>query len=87
MEIVFSPVAKEDLTFWVKIGNKSVLEKISRLIEAIIQNPYEGIGNPEPLKYSLSGTWSRRINLEHRIVYEIEGNKLLIHSLKGHYKA
>jgi toxin YoeB len=41
MEIVFSPAAKEDLTFWVKTGNKSVLEKISRLIEAIIQNPYE----------------------------------------------
>jgi toxin YoeB len=48
MEIVFSPAAKDDLSFWVKSGNKVVLQKISKLIEAIIQNPYEGMGNPEP---------------------------------------
>jgi toxin YoeB len=87
MEIVFSPAAKEDLSFWVKSGNKVVLQKISKLIEAINQNPYEGIGNPEPLKYSLAGTWSRRINLEHRLVYEIADNKLLIHSIRGHYNS
>lgn len=85
MEIVLLPEAKEDLDFWVKTSNKTILKKISRLVEAITLNPYEGIGNPEPLKYNLAGTWSRRINLEHRIVYEIDGNKLLIHSLKGHY--
>ncbi len=55
------------------------------MIEAITQNPYEGIGNPEPLKYELSGTWSRRINLEHRLIYEIVEDKLLVYSLKGHY--
>ena len=86
MEIVFSPTAIDDLGFWVKSGNKAILKKISRLIEAILQNPYQGVGNPEPLKYNLSGTWSRRINLEHRIVYEILDNKLFIHSLKGHYQ-
>ena len=87
MEIVFSPAAREDLSCWVKSGNKVVLQKISKLIEAINQTPYEGIGNPEPLKYSLTGTWSRRINLEHRIVYEIAGNRLFIHSVRGHYKS
>ena len=85
MQIIFLPVAQEDLEYWVKSGNKKVLIKISRLIEAISQNPYQGIGNPEPLKFNLSGTWSRRINLEHRIIYEIVDSNLLIHSLKGHY--
>jgi toxin YoeB len=85
MHIVLLPEAKEDLEYWVKTGNKNVLKKISRLIVAITLNPYQGIGNPEPLKFNLSGTWSRRINLEHRIIYEIVDSKLLIHSLKGHY--
>ena len=85
MEIVFLPHAKDDLNFWVRTGNKTILKRISRLIEAITHNPYEGIGNPEPLKYDLSGTWSRRINLEHRLVYEIVEDKLLVYSLKGHY--
>lgn len=52
---------------------------------AILQNSYKGIGKPEPLKFALSETWSYRINAEHRLIYEIHGNKLLIHSLKGHY--
>lgn len=85
MDVVLLPDANKDLNFWVKTGNKTILRKIGRLIEAIILNPYEGIGNPEPLKYSLSGTWSRRITIEHRIVYEITDEKLFIHSLKGHY--
>jgi toxin YoeB len=49
------------------------------------QNPFEGIGKPEPLKYSLSGKWSRRINHDHRIIYEVKDEKVYIHSLKGHY--
>lgn len=85
MEIVFLPEAKKDLDFWVNTGNKAILKKISQLIKAIIENPYSGIGKPEPLKFSLSGTWSRRITQEHRLVYEIIDNKLLILSLKGHY--
>ncbi len=85
MEIIFSPQAKEDLNFWKKTGNKVVLKKIAQLIESILEMPYEGVGKPEPLKHSLSGYWSRRINQEHRIVYEIEENKILIFSLKGHY--
>ncbi|WP_317045993.1 Txe/YoeB family addiction module toxin [Flavobacterium laiguense] len=54
---------------------------------SIQETPYEGIGKPEPLKHNLSGLWSRRINLEHRLVYEIleEDSVILIHSLKGHY--
>lgn len=84
MEIEFTLQAKEDLDFWKKSNNISVLKKIRNLIEDILQNPYKGIGKPESLKYNLSGCWSRRINKEHRIVYEIFDNKIIVHSLKGH---
>ena len=89
MEVIFSPKALEDLKFWKKSGNKIIQKRIAGLIEAIKINPYEGIGKPEPLKHNLSGAWSRRINHEHRLVYEInERNEIVILdilSLKGHY--
>lgn len=71
MEIIFSKKAKNDLNFWQKSGNKVMLKKISELIRAIRKNPFEGIGKPEPLKHSLSGIWSRRINHEHCIIYQL----------------
>jgi toxin YoeB len=90
MQIDFSNKAKADLNFWIKSGNKSVLNKIYSLIEDIQLHPFEGIGKPEPLKHNLSGYWSRRINQEHRIIYEIIDEKtvniLSIISLKGHYE-
>jgi len=89
MEVIFSPRAVEDLKFWKRSGNKIIQQKIEKLIIAIQQNPYEGIGKPEPLKYDLLGAWSRRITQEHRLVYEInERNELVILnilSVKGHY--
>jgi toxin YoeB len=89
MEVIFSPKALEDLKYWQKSGNKVIQKKITALIDAIQQDPYQGIGKPEPLKYNLSGAWSRRINHEHRLVYEInEKNELVILdilSLRGHY--
>ena len=90
MQIDFSSKAKEDLNFWIKSGNKSLLNKIYSLIEDIKLHPFEGIGKPEPLKHHLLGYWSRRINQEHRIIYEIIDentvNILSIISLKGHYE-
>ncbi|MCX8522523.1 Txe/YoeB family addiction module toxin [Chryseobacterium formosus] len=90
MEIIFSDKAKNDLLFWQKSGNKIILKKISQLIRSIQTNPYEGIGKPEPLKYNLSGTWSRRIDKEHRIIYQITEENTIeilnILSLKGHYE-
>ncbi len=85
MEVSFSLKANEDLELWRKSGNRSIQSKISKLIDAIIESPFEGIGKPEPLKHELTGTWSRRINQEHRIVYEVENKKITILSLKGHY--
>jgi toxin YoeB len=85
MEIILLPDAENDLNFWIKSGNKPVLKKITQLIEDIINTPYEGVGKPEQLNYKLKGCWSRRINKEHRLIYEIDADKILVHSLKGHY--
>ena len=86
MEVKFTKKAIEHIEFWKKSGNKAIQKKIQLLIEDIIKSPFEGIGKPEALKYNLQGTWSRKINEEHRIVYEIPIDEiLLIHSLKGHY--
>jgi len=85
MEIEFTKQAVKDLEFWRKSGNKLIQKKISDILTSIQENPFEGIGKPEALKYSLTGSWSRRINLEHRIVYEVIDEIIYIESLKGHY--
>ncbi|GEM56260.1 toxin of toxin-antitoxin system [Flavobacterium branchiophilum NBRC 15030 = ATCC 35035] len=89
MEVRYSKKAERDLEFWSKSGNKSILKKIAELIKSIQQNPYEGIGKPEALKHELSGYWSRRIDFEHRIIYQIIDENTIeilnIISLKGHY--
>lgn len=85
MQIIYTPKAKEHLDFWVKTGNKPVLKKIAQLTKSIMENPYEGIGKPEPLKHELTGYWSRRITHEHRYVYAIAKDSLIVASLKGHY--
>jgi toxin YoeB len=85
MEIVLLPEAIEDLKHWKKSGNKILEKKISQILLSIKETPFEGIGKPEPLKHSLSGKWSRRINGEHRIIYAVDGNIIKVYSLKGHY--
>ncbi|TRX23806.1 Txe/YoeB family addiction module toxin [Flavobacterium franklandianum] len=90
MQIEFSAKAKADLNFWIKSGNKPILNKIYSLIEDIQLHPFEGIGKTEPLKYQLQGRWSRRINQEHRIIYKVTDENTIeildILSLKGHYE-
>ena len=83
--INFSKQAKNDVEFHKKSGNKTVLKKLLLLLNELSDHPFEGTGKPESLKHSLSGSWSRRINHEHRLVYEVVDHKILIHSLKGHY--
>jgi toxin YoeB len=85
MEIEFSLKALADLLEWKKSGNKRVQQKITELTNSILQTPFEGIGKPEPLKYNMSGLWSRRITQEDRYVYEISDELVIVHSLKGHY--
>lgn len=86
MRIIFEISARKELDFWTKSGNKQVLKKIYRLIEDIQKHPFKGIGKPEALKYELSGKWSRRITREHRIVYEVSRDSIIVYSLNDHYE-
>ncbi len=81
----FSNQSKSDINFHTKAGNKHLLVKILALLDEIMEHPYTGTGKPEALKHNLSGLWSRRINQEHRLIYEVLPDKIIIHSLKGHY--
>ena len=85
MEVVFKDKALEDIKFWKKSGQKITQNKISRLIEDILQKPYSGLGKPEALKYKLSGLWSREIDKGNRLIYEVVGQQLHIISMRGHY--
>ncbi|MGB0391366.1 MAG: Txe/YoeB family addiction module toxin [Salibacteraceae bacterium] len=84
MELVFLPEAWQDYLYWQKT-DKKVLRKINTLIKDIHRAPFEGLGSPEALKHNLSGYWSRRITLEHRIVYRINGNQIRIVQCRYHY--
>ncbi len=84
MKIVFSLNAWEDYSYWVKEDRRTAL-KISDLIKDTLKTPFTGKGKPEPLKYDLSGLWSRRITREHRLVYSIRDQTLIIYSCRYHY--
>ena len=86
-QLTFTDIAKKDIELFKKSGDKSILKKLHKLIIEISEHPTMGTGKPEQLKYELSGKWSRKINREHRIVYEIleDESRILIHSTKGHY--
>lgn len=81
MKLLFSEQAWEDYLYWQKTDRK-LLQRINTLIKDISRSPFEGIGKPEPLKNALSGFWSRRINDEHRIVYKIADDSMLIAQLR-----
>ena len=84
MRLVFDPDALTDLRFWVDTDRRKAL-KIIDLIEAVMKSPFEGIGKPEPLKFELSGCWSRRIDQEHRLVYRVDGDDLVVLACRYHY--
>jgi len=85
MQITFSRNSWEDYVSWQK-EDKKILKRINQLIKDIQRTPFHGIGNPEPLKFDLSGFWSRRIDREHRLVYQIFDQEILIYSCKYHYE-
>ena len=84
MNILFTETSWEDYLYWQQ-HDKKILKRINLLIKAIKRHPTEGIGKPEPLKFSLSGFWSRRINTEHRLVYKTEHQQLYIIQCRYHY--
>jgi len=84
-EVIFKAAVIEDLSSW-SIENPKLVKKVFDLLLDIQRNPFKGIGKPEPLKYKLKGYWSRRINEEHRLIYGIESNEIIIVlSVHGHY--
>jgi len=86
MEIELTEVAKDDVKFFIKSGQTQIVKKIEKLLTAVEENPFEGIGKPEQLKHEYSGKWSRRIDGQHRMIYDIDENVIRVYSLKGHYK-
>jgi toxin YoeB len=84
LKIIFSELAWEDYLYWQQT-DKRLLKRTNELIQAIQRDPFVGIGKPEPLKHGFSGYWSRRINDEHRIVYKVQDEALLIAQCRGHY--
>lgn len=84
MKLIFAVEAWEDYLYWQK-QDKHMVERINKLIRETQRDPFSGVGKPEALKHALSGFWSRRITDEHRLVYRIEGDALLIAQLRFHY--
>ena len=80
----FDPAAFEDLAWWVEQNRKKAL-RIIKLIKEVQRDPFTGTGKPEPLKHELSGCWSRRIDKEHRLVYQINDDKIRILACRYHY--
>jgi toxin YoeB len=83
-EAVFHPEFRQDLRYWVEIDRKVALRAFE-LIEAVLRDPFVGIGKPEPLKYVLAGCWSRRITQEHRLVYRVSQGRIDFLQARYHY--
>lgn len=82
---VFQPEFIEDLRYWVETDRKLAIKALD-MVEAILRDPHKGIGKPEPLKYIAPGTWSRRLTLEHRIVYLVRNNQVDFLQARYHYR-
>ncbi len=84
MKIILSKKAEDDLEYW-KQNDAKKFAKIKLLISDIISHPYSGLGKPEALRFELAGKWSRRIDHEHRLLYEIKDERIIIHQCRFHY--
>jgi len=84
MVLTFSENAWEDYLYWQKT-DKKIVKKINGLIKEIQRTPFDGTGKPEPLRYDLAGYWSRRIDREHRLIYQVVDNEILIYACRFHY--
>jgi toxin YoeB len=81
---IFHPEFREDLRFWVET-NRRVALRVLDLVEAVMRDPFQGIGKPEPLKYVLAGAWSRRVTEEHRLVYAVRADRVDFLQARYHY--
>jgi toxin YoeB len=83
-EAVFQPEFRQDLKPWVENDRQTAL-RVLELVEAVLRDPFTGMGRPEPLKYMLAGCWSRRITQEHRLVYKVSGGRIDFLQARYHY--
>ncbi len=83
-QAVFHPEFRQDLRYWVET-NRRVAMRVLDLVEAVIRDPFQGAGKPEPLKYILGGAWSRRITEEHRLVYMVSAGRIDFLQARYHY--
>jgi len=81
---IFHPEFREDLRYWVKADRNTAIRALD-LVEAVLRNPFEGAGKPEPLRYLLAGCWSRRITQEHRLVYRVGDDGIDFLQARYHY--
>lgn len=81
---MFTPTAWEDYVFW-QSSDRATLKRINRLLDDIARDPFDGIGKPEQLRHALAGAWSRRIDEEHRLVYLVEDDDVVIVQARYHY--
>ena len=84
MRLIFADAAWDDYLYWQQ-QDRRMVERINKLIKEAQREPFAGIGKPEPLKHALAGYWSRRITDEHRMVYKIDGDSMLIAQLRYHF--
>ena len=84
MKFIFVDESWEDYLYWQKMDKKK-LKRIIELLKDISRSPFQGIGKPEPLKYKYSGFWSRRIDDEHRLIYQVKEDEILIAKCRYHY--
>jgi toxin YoeB len=84
MDIMFLDDAWQDYLYWQK-ADKKILKRINQLIKDTQRTPFEGIGKPEPLKFDMLGLWSRRINQEHRLIYQVQDDYIVIVQCRYHY--
>ncbi len=84
MRLVFTPHGWADYLHW-QAADRSVLTRVNRLLEDALRDPFSGIGKPEQLRHALAGAWSRRITEEHRLVYLVDGEDLVVLQARYHY--
>jgi toxin YoeB len=84
MKYIFVDESWEDYLYWKKV-DKKLLSKINDLLKDISRTPFHGLGKPEPLKFKYKGYWSRRINDEHRLIYKVQDDEILIVKCRFHY--
>jgi toxin YoeB len=84
MNVTFTPTALNDLRYWLKTDKRQA-ERVLALLEEIRRTPFEGTGKPEPLRFQLAGCWSRRIDREHRLIYQVEETEIVVIACRYHY--